>query len=113
MGTVIASDVWPSGGWQPIETAPKDGTPILVYNAYVGIYHSAYTTRWTGKPGETGYAGFPCGFWSTGPGCYPFGKWDCIPSHWMRLPDPPTAGCHSTKTVRDSVLVMGGDQPST
>jgi hypothetical protein len=78
--------------WQPIETAPRDGTPILCYNGLVGAYSTAFTTRWIGDPEEAGsgfYQGFPCGFWSTGLDSYPFGKWDCAPSHWMPLPDPP------------------------
>jgi hypothetical protein len=75
--------------WQPIETAPRDGTPFLAFNPLVGVYHTAYTTRWTGEPNEEGYEGFPCGFWHSGGRCYPFGKWDCVPSHWMPLPEPP------------------------
>jgi hypothetical protein len=75
--------------WQPIETAPRDGTPFLAFNSLVGVYHTAYTTRWTGEPNEEGYEGFPCGFWHSGGRCYPFGKWDCVPSHWMPLPEPP------------------------
>jgi hypothetical protein len=76
--------------WQPIATAPKDGTPFLAYNSMVGVYNTAFTTRWTGEPNEDGYEGFPCGFWHSGGRCYPFGKWDCVPSHWMPLPEPPT-----------------------
>lgn len=76
--------------WQPIETAPRDGSPILAYNPLIGVYSTAFTTRWTGEPDEVGYEGFPCGFWNMGPGSYPFGRWDCRPTHWMPLPEPPT-----------------------
>jgi len=77
--------------WQPIATAPRDGTAIMVYNAAFGIYVSAWTTRWTGEPYEKGYGGFPCGFATHAcPDGYAFGKWDCQPSHWMPLPPPPS-----------------------
>ena len=81
--------------WQPIETAPKDGTPILCFNPLVGAYNSAYTTRWTGTAEEYDrrtYEGFPCGFWPKGLDGFPFGQWDCHPSHWMPLPPPPQEG---------------------
>lgn len=78
--------------WQPISSAPKDGTPILAFNRMVGIYSTAFTTRWTGEPAEHDagtYEGFPCGFWSTGLGSFPFGQWDCQPTYWQPLPEPP------------------------
>ena len=62
--------------WQPIETAPKDGTEILVCGPLrdgSGVYRDV--TRW------------PNG-WS--------GKWPVAymhnsdePTHWMPLPEPP------------------------
>jgi hypothetical protein len=56
--------------WQPIETAPKDGTRILACNAderaeyiIVGYFRGAHFTD---------------------------GQWPMIPvTHWMPLPDPP------------------------
>jgi hypothetical protein len=64
--------------WQPIETAPKDGTPILVAIAG-GEYHSRQVY-------------------------YEAGKWvvaktrngtiialDKEPTHWMPTPEPPEA----------------------
>lgn len=78
--------------WKPIATAPRDGTRILAWNAMVGVYNTAFTTRWTGEPGEYragAYQGFPCGFWSSGVDDYPFGKWDCRPTHWMPIPPAP------------------------
>jgi Protein of unknown function (DUF551) len=58
--------------WQPIETAPKDGTRILI------------TSNWTD------YANKPLG-------CE-VGRWDGFqwvacekePTHWMPLPEPPS-----------------------
>mgnify|MGYP001593852275 CR=1 FL=1 len=79
--------------WRPIdENTPRDGTGILAYNPMAGVYSTAFTTRWTGDPGEHAagtYEGFPCGFWSGGLGSYPFGKWDCVPTHWMPKPPQP------------------------
>ena len=65
--------------WQPIETAPKDGTSILTYPHYC-------VTHWESED------------------CYPEAGWvvaweDCmeqyitnkIATHWMPLPPPPEA----------------------
>lgn len=56
--------------WQPIETAPKDGTKILVFMA---CEHEIFASRYTH-------------------GCWQTGVWKSPPphfSHWMPLPDPP------------------------
>ena len=71
--------------WQPIETAPKDGTHILVY-AY-GEYSSAYYVakeiddeEYCGKGMyrkvkiDAGYLHY---------------ETDKYPTHWMPLPEPP------------------------
>lgn len=91
-----AEDARPEGqhsaGWRDIASAPRDGTPFLAFNPMVGIYNTAYTTRWTGAPEEYrsgNYSGFPCGFWSSGLDSFPFGQWDCQPTHWMPLPPYP------------------------
>jgi hypothetical protein len=65
--------------WQPIETAPKDGTGFLYLQKlpfgqkWIGsaIYHSDrfVHVQWTGE----------CDEWTT-----------LSPSHWMPLPEPPT-----------------------
>lgn len=59
-------------GWQPIETAPKDGTWVL--------------TTATGWNGDCEVLGFHFGQWVCGadPVGYPHS-----PSHWMPLPPPP------------------------
>jgi hypothetical protein len=59
--------------WQPIETAPKDGTRILVCQRMVRgemVFRSVRITHW----------------W------FSFGRWNMTrgtPTHWMPLPDPP------------------------
>jgi len=69
--------------WQPIETAPKDGTDILIYQPPEKIWglifeHVIYVChfdgrgRWTESDGER-YSNFK-------------------PTHWMPLPEPPLNG---------------------
>ena len=62
--------------WQPIETAPKDGTSILVYGPdirqpfYMDV--CAWPPNWEGK-------------WPVAYMAYAAGE----PTHWMPLPQPP------------------------
>jgi hypothetical protein len=72
--------------WQPIETAPKDGTEVLVWN---GGNDGFYTT-----PGQMGVAywgrqGFPerKRAWCASDCCD--GVTTYTPTHWMPLPAPP------------------------
>ena len=68
--------------WMPFETAPTDGTEVLVYRKDAGVFTALFVV----------------------PACY--GEWDdmeplwfsggvCedltedLPSHWMPFPDPP------------------------
>jgi hypothetical protein len=57
--------------WQPIETAPKDGTAILVFHNRM-VIEAWYSGRW-GRfvQSETG------------------GHNGIAPTHWMPLPAPP------------------------
>ena len=66
--------------WQPIETAPKDGTPILAYVEDVAIQmeYSYFLKEW----GPV---------WLAAHGCGCCGEYSVPePTHWMPLPDPPT-----------------------
>ncbi len=72
-------------GWQPIETAPKDGTTIIAYepggtypsgNAFPACVGTAY---W--RNADTLNPGMWCG---------PYNPRD-YPTHWMPLPVPPSA----------------------
>lgn len=73
-------------GWQPIETAPKDGTWVLVWGGETDemmdisreecrrVVTAQYSyVRWQ-------FAWFDGGF---------YGKFDKPPTHWMPLPEPP------------------------
>ena len=58
-------------GWRPIDTAPKDGTTVLVANDKYVAEGSFFT-----------------GYWSWG---MPIAD-EIQPTHWMPLPPPPTEG---------------------
>lgn len=59
------------GAWLPIETAPKDGTEILVYTMsecfYVVAYDDVFSAPWRIRNNE--------------------GLNEAVPTHWMPLPD--------------------------
>jgi hypothetical protein len=61
--------------WQPIETAPKDGTRVIIF--YSGDnFWDVCEARYTDAEG-----------WGDPNGC----EWSCFAdvTHWMPLPDPP------------------------
>jgi hypothetical protein len=69
--------------WQPIETAPKDGSWVLGYDAKSAYPDMACETMWIVRHGNGGG-------WSGGR------DWEilldgqyCKPTHWMPLPEPP------------------------
>lgn len=63
--------------WQPIETAPRDGTPVLA--CISGPDYYADRVQWDSGRGAWVY---PCRL--HGPG---------VPlTHWMALPEPPAGG---------------------
>lgn len=82
--------------WQPIETAPKDGTEVLVYRDDQGVMLARYTSAaefltdteladWTEEQAyqEDWFgADFICGYRMDG---------DLVPTHWMPLPTPPAS----------------------
>jgi hypothetical protein len=72
--------------WQPIETAPKDGTPILVYcpdarkphESITAARYIPYTPTW--------------GYWEPCVADHESERWPRLkdqPTHWMKLPAPP------------------------
>ena len=78
--------------WQPIETAPKDGTWMLVACRWIrdpeeeGLGDWCRIVRWAA---DERYKGFP---WATmDPEGIAFGGTikEGVPTHWMPLPEPP------------------------
>lgn len=76
-----------SGGWEKIETAPKDGTTIL---ACVAPYEAS-TCRWVKTPMER--SGWCCEYPEAFEDEYAFEDYmagsSYEPTHWMPLPPPP------------------------
>jgi len=66
--------------WQPIETAPKDGTLVLVFEASQGVAVAC-------QNGETWYLDVP---WNAPDLSQDFSMY-YAPTHWMPLPPPPTS----------------------
>lgn len=61
--------------WQPIETAPRGGTPILICNAATGSTRWAVFSGGWWRDGQVEAGGIICG---------------CPePTHWRPLPEPP------------------------
>ncbi len=78
----FASEIDRLREWRPIETAPKDGTEIILTGRYSrtagpAIHNREYVMRVT-----TGY--WSANRWQTGN----FGMWE-EPTHWKPLPEPP------------------------
>lgn len=74
--------------WQPIETAPKDGTDVLVMYMHIDtqVVHNAFFAS-----EADGWDSGDVGWWS-----YEHSEVSRIklddwmePTHWMPLPDPP------------------------
>jgi len=78
--------------WQPIATAPKDGTPVLIYCPGSGGRWKVCEAWWAFE-----YEGGR-GFWSTPHG--PAGRGYMIlpeaATHWMPMPEAPNAGGEAT-----------------
>ena len=69
--------------WQPISTAPKDGTNVVVY----ARRDSKGVIRRTRRACYINVAHYEKGYgWLTSPGDY-----TVIPTHWLPLPPPPSA----------------------
>lgn len=77
--------------WQPIETAPKDGSPILLGWVGSGVSEGLW------RDGMANYWNLS-GFYFTDDD--PLTAKPCTPTHWMPLPPPPQVQLPS---MRDKV----------
>ncbi|WP_019573403.1 hypothetical protein [Curvibacter lanceolatus] len=78
-------------GWQPIETAPKDGTSIIGWHAKYGARETKMNFYGEGSQGYAdhmaGKGPLECGWdWSEPKNGWGF-SWE--PTHWRPLPPPP------------------------
>lgn len=70
--------------WQPIETAPQDGSMFLAYQPANPEHPQVF-------PALMGVGSMgPSGFCMDGVGGYEVEYDLAKPTHWTRLPDPPT-----------------------
>jgi hypothetical protein len=76
--------------WQPIETAPKDGTAILLW--YPDLHQKWQKGYWYDKVEiMNGVETYRIQKWLTSMGAFRYGEEpDPQPTHWM-LPEPPDA----------------------
>ncbi len=77
--------------WQPIETAPKDGTLVLLWqkNSFPGpgsAIIGSFRTDQNDEDGEPLWLENDYDDWSTG-----YASTPSHPTHWMPLPPPPEA----------------------
>ncbi|CAB3928207.1 hypothetical protein LMG26858_06174 [Achromobacter anxifer] len=88
-------------GWKPISSAPKDGTPVLLFARHVDATAS---TRVVGSFHNNGFG------WIAQ--CYvgqPFAR--LVPSHWMDLPAFPDAPTPPATTQDDPITVSLDPDP--
>ena len=77
--------------WQPIETAPKDGTRVLLFGGEQEVWKSQRDSKAgpmvVGWADGTEYGEQAWRFCTYDSGFY--GRLDTQPTHWMPLPEPP------------------------
>lgn len=78
----------PAPAWQPIETAPKDGTPFLAYLPHdrfpAVCLWQAYSQDEADEIGDSGY-------WAFGEELIGDVEGQAVVTHWMPLPEPPVS----------------------
>ncbi|WEV89227.1 DUF551 family protein [Planktothrix phage Pra-JY27] len=84
-GVCAPEPLHPTTGWQPIETAPRDGRRLLAYGPTPSLSADYCIVRWASGFSAMHYA-------ATGPGWYGEGHDRRLhPTHWTHLPEPPHA----------------------
>lgn len=79
--------------WKLIESAPKDGTPILLYHKNIGVVCGWWTENksypWAFVDGTERYEPEECGDGIPDLISYNAFHIQFGPTHWMPLPQPP------------------------
>lgn len=80
--------------WQPIETAPKDGTEIIGFRPDQGVF--VFRWAWMEEFVPKDQNGDPTEDYDDAFACWWHDRWDWLegelrPTHWMPLPAPPAA----------------------
>lgn len=80
--------------WQPIETAPKDGTEILAYRQDCDVFIARYTSADAFLGGNELEGMDEADIFAEGWFCADFVRGSRLdgaemPTHWMPLPEPP------------------------
>jgi hypothetical protein len=76
--------------WQPIETAPKDGTAILVWNGLNSGFYTREQDMGVALWRKQAFPGNDRMRWCAKDCCDGVTTYE--PTHWMPLPDPPQEG---------------------
>lgn len=85
--TLIQPSVSAPSDWRPIETAPKDGTEILLFTTHDAddYYDESFSAVQIGSWDHGNQSSDPVWFRPPGWECPKIGK----PTHWMPLPSSP------------------------
>lgn len=92
--------------WQPIETAPRDGTRILLYRPLADRTNDDKIDIKRGVPRDNS-----CWEETIPPGMDATNYTDgaCKATHWMPLPEPPKVGVGGTATLGHNAIGQGSD----
>lgn len=77
--------------WQPIENAPRDGTPVLLYKPDERMVGDYTLVGYWGEWPDQGWCWIACDGKPLGYFSQVIEKPQGYPTHWMPLPAPPHA----------------------
>lgn len=89
-----------AAAWRDIDTAPKDGTWVLLYDPmansliYTGTWDAKFDSNWNYESDNLEYKGAWTSYQAQSFGHEEYATLQ--PTHWMPLPDPPNVSADST-----------------